>query len=90
MSLISSSLSSDTSVSSRVTLGRSNASTLLSVLNCCSLAILALTLSSLGVDTQRGIDRRQEKGEKVVLCLVRRGGEKKFKKEGRTQEKKVQ
>jgi hypothetical protein len=33
---------------------------------------------------------RQEEGEKVVLCLVRRGGEKKFKKEGRTQEKKDQ
>ncbi len=77
-------------MSCRVSIGSSKAATLLSVLVFCSLSILALALSSRGVDKQRGIERRQEEGEKVVLCLVRREGEKEFKKEGETQEKKDQ
>ena len=89
LTLFSSSLSSDTSSSSRVCLGRSKASTFLSVLVFWSLTILALALSSLGVDKQRGIENGGGEGEKTVLCLVRKGGREGIQKEDRLKRRKT-
>jgi len=56
LSLLSSSLSSDSSMSCRVCRGRNKASIFLSVLIFWSLTILALALLSLGVNKQCGIE----------------------------------